>query len=151
MVKDQLTWFRRRMGASTKGYEEGGWVLFNPCTGEFRLTVDGTHQMSRLRLGRDNLPSFFTPNYSENTPPDPSIGPPPGFPKGKNPEPIGACWFVVAAWHTHPGNGNLTPPSEQYPRGDYGPFIDYNIPVIVQYGIDPSDVTSFPKPPRRRR
>jgi uncharacterized protein RhaS with RHS repeats len=140
-IREQLAWFRRRHGANPQHREEGGWVLYNTCNRKFTLTVDGVEQNNENSTKRKHLPSLITPNYPTRTPKDPSDGPPPGFPVVGPPEPAGGCWVVVAAWHTHPARRKN--PSDPV---DYGPIRIHGIHVIVQWGINPGDMTSASPP-----
>ncbi len=151
-IRQQLSWFWKR-AAANDGREEGGWVLYNTCSGKFTLTVDGMTQTgvgskNKGKIYRNGPPSIITPYYTTGTPSsqptDPSSGPPPGFPVTGPPEPTGSCWFVVAAWHTHPGKpkglSSRDPGDPIGHPGDFGPIDFPGVPVIVQWGNGPRKI-----------
>ncbi|WP_435005384.1 RHS repeat domain-containing protein [Tundrisphaera lichenicola] len=121
-------------------HEEGAFILYNPCTGHYAVTVNGRQQkQNRKQVGTNHNPTQISLDYEwSNQPGDyntPSnlllepIGPPDPRKSSDNK----SCWFVIAVFHTHP-HGNTMPsvnPKKPGTKDDLGPIFGSRLPIIV--------------------
>ncbi len=125
-------------------HEEGAFILYNSCTGQYAVTVNGRQQKKNgKKVGTNHNPIQISLDYEwsdqlgdrsddYNTPSDlllEPVGPPD---PGKSSDNT-TCWAVIAVFHTHP-QSNPNPsvnPKKPGTKDDLGPIFGSSLPIIV--------------------